>query len=296
MFASHMTRANERIQMFQDVLEHGRSPQGNTLLAGVDLGTSSIVTAVVDKNGEPVAGAFTASNTTIRDGLVLDYLGSIEILRRQMSTLRDAGYHVDKAAVAYPPGTLGKNAKAFAHVLEAVDLKVECMIDEPSAAATVLDIQSGAVVDIGGGTTGVSILENGEVMSTADEPSGGTHVDLVIAGHLKISLEEAENLKRDQRKQRELFPLVSPVFQKIATIVLDHIQGLCVNTLYLVGGTSAFPGIEKIFAQETGLEIVRPQSPLLVTPLGIALSLARTQNTSKLESHHSKQDRCIETE
>ena len=288
MPASQLTRANERIQLFQDVLQHGRAPSANTntILAGVDLGTSSIVTAVVDKAGEPVAGAFTASNTTIRDGLVLDYVGSIEILRRQVSKLRNSGYELEEAAVAYPPGTLGKNAKAFAHVLEAVDLKVVNMIDEPSAAATVLDIQSGAVVDIGGGTTGVSILENGEVVSTADEPSGGIHVDLVIAGHLKIPLEEAEILKKDPHTQRGLFPLVSPVFQKIATIVLDHIQGHFVKTLYLVGGTSTFPGIEEIFAQETGLEIVRPQCPLLVTPLGIALSLARTKNTSKLEFHH----------
>ena len=33
------------------------------------------------------------------------------------------------------------------------------IVDEPTAAATLLDIKNGAVVDVGGGTTGISILK-----------------------------------------------------------------------------------------------------------------------------------------
>ena len=46
---------------------------------------------------------------------------------------------------------------------------------EPTAANQILKIQNGAVVDIGGGTTGISILENGKVINVDDEATGGTH-------------------------------------------------------------------------------------------------------------------------
>lgn len=267
---------NQRITDFQAALKlnGSRRPIGD-LYAGVDLGTSYIVTAVVDGQGAPIAGVVTRSLSSIRDGLILDYVGAIAILRRQVETLRGAGFPIKAAAAAYPPGTVGRNAQAFGNVLQAVELKVEGLIDEPTAASLVLEITEGAVVDIGGGTTGISVIENGEVVYTADEPTGGVHVDLVLAGHYRIEDHEAEAMKRDPSRQNELFPLVQPVFQKMATIVRQHLQDHSVETLYLVGGTSSFPSIERVMAEETGLVVAKPRHPLLVTPLGIALNCAQ---------------------
>ncbi|HEX7974421.1 MAG TPA: hypothetical protein VF498_08440, partial [Anaerolineales bacterium] len=45
--------------------------------------------------------------------------------------------------------------------------------------------------------TGIAILQDGQVIYTADEPTGGTHFSLVIAGSLGIRYEEAEALKTD---------------------------------------------------------------------------------------------------
>jgi ethanolamine utilization protein EutJ len=267
---------NQRITDFQAALKlnGSRRPIGD-LYAGVDLGTSYIVTAVVDGQGAPIAGVVTRSLSSIRDGLILDYVGAIAILRQQVETLRGAGFPIKAAAADYPPGTVGRNAQAFGNVLQAVELKVEGLIDEPTAASLVLEIKEGAVVDIGGGTTGISVIKNGEVVYTADEPTGGVHVDLVLAGHYRIEDQEAEAMKRDPSRQDELFPLIRPVFQKMATIVRQHLQGHSVETLYLVGGTSSFPSIEGVMAEETGLAVARPRHPLLVTPLGIALNCAQ---------------------
>lgn len=267
---------NQRITDFEAALKlnGSRRPIGD-LYAGVDLGTSYIVTAVVDGQGAPIAGVVTRSLSSIRDGLILDYVGAIAILRQQVETLRGAGFPIKAAAAAYPPGTVGRNAQAFGNVLQAVELKVEGLIDEPTAASLVLGITEGAVVDIGGGTTGISVIKNGEVVYTADEPTGGVHVDLVLAGHYRIEDQEAEAMKRDPSRQNELFPLVRPVFQKMATIVRQHLQGHSIETLYLVGGTSSFPSIEGVMAEETGLAVARPRHPLLVTPLGIALNCAQ---------------------
>ena len=154
-------------------------------------------------------------------------------------------------------------------------MEVIGLIDEPSAAAQVLGISEGAVVDIGGGTTGISVIREGEAVYTADEATGGIHVDLVLAGHYKIEVHEAEKIKTVPAQQTEVFPLIRPVFQKMASIVKQHLKGHPVDTLYLVGGTSCFPGIERVMEEETGLPVARPINPLLVTPLGIALSCVK---------------------
>jgi ethanolamine utilization protein EutJ len=256
------------------VLDRGDRPAG-TLYAGVDLGTAYIVTALVDSGGMPVGGVLTRSASSIREGLILDYLGAITILRSQVETLRRAGFSFLLGAAAYPPGTTGRNAQAFGNVLRAVGLEVVGLIDEPSAASLVLEIRDGAVVDIGGGTTGISVLRDGEVVYSADEPTGGIHVDLVLAGHYGIEVEEAERMKTDPARQGEIFPLIRPVFQKMATIVKNNLRGHNVESLYLVGGTSCFAGIESVMEAETRLAVARPSNPLLVTPLGIALSCVR---------------------
>jgi ethanolamine utilization protein EutJ len=207
----------------------------------------------------------------------LDYVSAIGIVRQQVKLLHEAGFHIKSAAAAYPPGTEGRNAQTFANVLAAAGLQVSGLIDEPTAASLVLEIADGAVVDIGGGTTGISVIRNGEVVYTADEATGGIHVDLVIAGHYKIGTDEAERIKTDSQQQSTLFPLVRPVFQKMASIVRHHLQQHPVASLYLVGGTSCFPGIEQVMEMETGLSVERPVTPLLVTPLGIALSCLKTE-------------------
>lgn len=270
--------ANQLLSAFESALVlNGSGHRHEPLFAGVDLGTAYTVTAVVDSAGMPVAGALTRSRSSIRDGLVLDYIGAIGIVRQQVKLLSEAGFSIQSAAAAYPPGTTGRNAQTCANVLEAAGLKVSGMIDEPTAASLVLEITDGAVVDIGGGTTGISVIRNGEVVHTADEATGGIHADLVIAGHFKISTDEAENMKTDPRQQAAIFPLIQPVFQKMASIVSHHVRDYPVATVYLVGGTSCFPGIEQVMEAETGFSVERPVSPLLVTPLGIALSCLRSE-------------------
>ena len=134
-----------------------------------------------------------------------------------------------------------------------------------------LGIRNGAVVDIGGGTTGLTVFRNGRVAYTADEPTGGTHVSLVLMGGRGLSFEEAEALKRDPARAGEVMAAVKPVIQKMAGIVGRHIVGRRVDDLYLVGGTCCLPGVEDIFRQELGVAVHKPEEPMLVTPLGIAL-------------------------
>ena len=90
---------------------------------------------------------------------------------------------VPYAAAAIPPGVSEGSSKSIQYVLEGAGFEVSNIVDEPTAAAAVLKISDGAVVDVGGGTTGISILKDGKVIYTDDEATGGSHMTMIVAGH-----------------------------------------------------------------------------------------------------------------
>jgi len=273
---NNLETADQLIQAFQEKIDHPlRFEQKKKLFTGVDLGTAYIVLAVVDEEGNPVAGAMRFAQV-VKDGLVVDYIGAVDIVRELKAKIEnDLGVELITAGVAYPPGTSKGDQKAICHVAEAVGFEVVAALDEPTAANNVLNVTNGAVVDIGGGTTGTAILRDGKVTYVADEPTGGTHFSLVISGAYKIPFEEAEKLKLEQAKHQELLPAIKPVIEKVASIVKRHIQDRDVEKVYLVGGTSCFSDIDKIIQAQLGLPVIKPKNPLLVTPLGIALGAKR---------------------
>ena len=77
---------------------------------------------------------------------------------------------------------------------------------KPSSANAVYEIQDGVIVDIGGGTTGLAILKGGEVVQVEDEPTGGTHLSLVLAGNYHVPFAEAEEIKQDYSRHKEILP------------------------------------------------------------------------------------------
>ncbi len=242
------------------------------LLTGVDLGTAYIVVVVLNKDLQPVACAMEFAQV-LRDGIVVDYIGATTIVKRLVNELEQRlGRALDKAAIAVPPGTGARDCATHKHVVEASGLTVINILDEPTAANAVLNIDNGVIVDIGGGTTGLSVLKDGEVIYVADEPTGGTHLSLVLSGSYGISFDEAEKLKKQNSKHKEIFPVVAAVVEKMGTIVKKHIQNHEVSAVYLVGGTCCLTNMENVIAKETGLPVYKPKNPLLVTPLGIAMN------------------------
>ncbi len=268
-------RVNQYVSEFAEFIESKTALRGaKQYFAGVDLGTSYMAVAVVDEEGNPAAGALRFAEV-VRDGLVVDYVGAVQIikeLKKEIEELLDT--ELEAAAVAYPPGSGGKNKDAFGYVAEGAGFECIRDLDEPTAANLVLQVDDGAIVDIGGGTTGMAVIKDGEVVYTGDQPTGGTHFSLVIAGAYKIPFEEAEERKKDPSLQRELFPVVKPVMEKISLIIEKECQmsGHSVEEIYLCGGTSAFNKIEKVIADRTGLSVVKADYPWLVTPAGIALA------------------------
>jgi ethanolamine utilization protein EutJ len=150
-------------------------------------------------------------------------------------------------------------------------MEVTSVLDEPTAANNVLQIQNGAVVDIGGGTTGTSVIQDGIVIHSDDDATGGMHCTYVIAGNFRIPFEEAELIKMDKSRELEVLTIVTPVIQKMAVIVEKHIQSYSVDSIVLCGGTACLKGIDTTMEKTINIKTYKPHNPFLVTPMGIAM-------------------------
>lgn len=260
------------VRKFEEVIEKPIVNGSSVYYTGVDLGTACVVLAVLDENYNPVAGAYRYADV-VRDGMVVDYIGAVRIVRELKEEIEEKlNTELIYAAAAIPPGTDALDSGAIKNVVQSAEFELTCLLDEPTAANAVLKIQNGAVVDIGGGTTGISILKDGKVVYVVDEPTGGTHFSLVISGAYEMPFNKADEYKRDNKNHKEILPVLKPVVEKVSSIINNHIKNYDVNEISLVGGTCCLTGIEEIIEKQTGVYTHKPKNPMFVTPLGIALS------------------------
>lgn len=242
------------------------APVSGPLHAGVDLGTADVVLMVLDASGRPVA-VFLEWAEVVRDGVVVDFIGAAEIVRRLLDKARRRlGRDIVSASSSFPPGT---DQRLSTNILERAGLEVDEVQDEPTCAALLLDLDKAAVVDVGGGTTGTAVVQKGRVVFSGDEPTGGRHITLSIAGHFGVDYQEAERRKL-QPERYNILELARPTLQRISDIAAEHIKGRQVELIILSGGTCALPGIGQVFRQELSLPIAIPNHPILLTPLAIA--------------------------
>lgn len=260
------------VERFEEVCKNPIKTKSKVYYTGVDLGTACVVMAVLDENKEPVAGTYEYADV-VKDGMVVDYIGAINIVRKMKEQLEEKlDTELIYAAAAIPPGTDGLDSGAIKNVVQAAGFELTNLLDEPTAANLVLQLKNGAVVDIGGGTTGISVLKDGKVIKVTDEATGGTHFSLVISGAYKKPFKEADLYKRDPKNHKELLPIIKPVIEKVSSIISKEVEGEDVEVLALVGGTCLMTGIEDIIEKNTGITTKKPKNPMFVTPLGIALS------------------------
>lgn len=250
-------------------------PVAGPLRVGVDLGTASCVLVVL-AGDEPVHVDSRPSGA-LRDGVVVDFARAIETVR----SLREAavaalggefgvefGGELERAATAYPPCIPAGDARACAYVCESAGFAEVALVDEVSAAQRVLGVRDGVVVDVGGGSTGVGVFRDGELVHLDDRPGGGHHLDLVLAGGLGMPLEDAEPYKR-AHPDRAL-PILVPGLERIAENVRALTRGAEGLPLHLAGGALMIPGAGDVLARYLERPVVTYPHALLITPLGIA--------------------------
>lgn len=207
--------------------------------------------------------------------------------------------------------------------VELAGLQVVNMTLEPIAAIQVaipemyrmLNI---ALVDVGAGTSDISITKDGSIIAFGMIPMAGDALTENIARHCLVDFTTAEQIKRDagvmeevvykdimglQQKitTKELLEVVEPAIQSMASQVAEKIKelngGKAVSAVFVVGGGGKMEGYTDRLAEELGIQKERVavrgeevmqsiefmeadvvKDSLLVTPIGICMSFYEQSN------------------
>jgi len=152
----------------------------------------------------------------------------------------------DAQGVEDPRGLHCETLTARVHVVDALrtallnlagcvhrcDLEIAEMVSAPMAAgmATLVEderLLGATVIDMGGGTTGMAVFSEGQLLHTAQLPIGGTHVTNDIARVLSTPVTHAERLKTlygsaqaspDDEKEMLPVPLVGEEEHQLAKV------------------------------------------------------------------------------
>ncbi len=232
---------------------------------------------------------------------------------REIIHILQRGFIVDgQDGIRTPIGMHGYRLEVEAHIITAAAATVEnlrqCVqasgvgvsqfVLNPLASAEVVlndnERQMGAVVcDIGGGTTDLAIYIDGDIWHTMVLAVGGNHITSDIAHGLRLSLSQAEELKKQYGyaiedevsesdrftvrafgedhpiavSRKELAHIIEARVEEIFQLVLQEIKrsgydGLLPAGMVLTGGTSALPGIRNLASEILGLpvRISRPEN------------------------------------
>jgi cell division protein FtsA len=147
------------------------------------------------------------------------------------------------------------------------------------------------LVDIGGGTTDVALFKDGAIRRVASFGIGGSHITNDLAVGLRVSLQEAERLKKAEGSasadivgpseetkveqpggeagalpRRYLAEIIQPRCEEILELVREELKanagyGTAVCGVVVTGGTSLLQGFERIAGTVLGLP-VRTGSPM----------------------------------
>jgi ethanolamine utilization protein EutJ len=263
----------QRVQQFlDDAALRLRRPtkERRQLRFGVDLGTATIVLTAVDEAMQPVYWDFLRTQV-VRDGVVVDFHGAVEAVR-QLKTRAEAALEtvVDEAATAHPPAVPVSDCRACSFVLQQAGVECRNLIDEVTAANAILGVRDGALVDVGGGSTGVGIFRGGTMISLSDRAGGGHHLDLILAGALRLSIEDAEIQKRE--RGQEVLQILRPGIERIAESIFRQCNGEDPGVVHLAGGALQLPSAEQVIERYLGWTAQSYGHAELITPFGIAAS------------------------
>lgn len=206
--------------------------------------------------------------------------------------------------------------------VESAGLTVANMTLEPIAAIQLaiperFRMLNIALIDVGAGTSDISITNDGCIIAYGMIPTAGDVLTEVIARHCLVDFTTAERIKRDAgtmeqvsyedimflpqtMKSSEILKVAEPVVKEMAKQVSEKIKELngdkAVSAVFVVGGGGKIPGYTDAIAEELGIakervairgeEVMQQvvfeedikKDSLLVTPIGICLNFYEQSN------------------
>lgn len=203
------------------------------------------------------------------------------------------------------------------------DLNVANMTLEPIAAINVaipenFRMLNIALVDVGAGTSDISITKDGSIIAYGMIPHAGDELTEVIVQHYLVDFKMAESMKLQSTEldeityedimsiphtipSTELWEVVAPTVDKITKEITEKIRQLngdkSVSACFIVGGGGKIHGFTEKLAEHLGIvkervalrgeevlkEVIFEQEdikkdPLLVTPIGICMNYYEQRN------------------
>ncbi len=132
-----------------------------------------------------------------------------------------------------------------------------------------------ALVDIGANKASIYVLNAGNPVFTRDISIGGFQITDAIRGRYRLPYEEAEQIKLGRPSETAPVKELADIFLTVANEwvaevkrVIDFFYGNYpedkIGKLFLSGGSSRIPGLDKLFGKKTGIEaeIFNPLSRL----------------------------------
>src|SRR5512144_168845 len=225
---------------------------------------------------------------------------------REIIHVIQRGFTVDgQDGIRNPKGMHGYRLEVEAHIITAsaassdnlrqcvgaAGVEIQQFVLNPLASAEVVltdqERQMGvAVCDIGGGTTDLALYVDGDVWHTMVLAVGGNHITQDIAHGLRLSFEQAEDVKKQhgyalrsgvgpeeyfsmrpfgedrpvQINRQDLAHIIEARVSEIFSLTLQEIKrsgydGLLPAGMVLTGGSSALPGIKRVAGDVLGMPI-----------------------------------------
>lgn len=202
--------------------------------------------------------------------------------------------------------------------LEVVNLTLEPIAAIRVAIPEMYRMLNIALVDVGAGTSDISITKDGSIIAYGMIPIAGDSLTEVIAKHCLVDFATAEHIKRETgvKKQieyrdimglpqtittEEVERITAPVIENMTRQVADKIRELngdkSVSAVFVVGGGGRLPGYTQALAKELDIQKERVavrgeevmmniefleqdahRDSLMVTPIGICLSFYEQSN------------------
>ncbi|MDD3204117.1 MAG: cell division FtsA domain-containing protein [Lachnospiraceae bacterium] len=213
------------------------------------------------------------------------------------------------------------------------DLEVANMTLEPIAAIQVaiperFRMLNIALVDVGAGTSDISITREGSIVAYGMIPIAGDALTEAIAQHCLVDFAEAEMIKRESGKKEQIeykdimglpqtisatevlevtAPIVANMTKQVADKICECNGDKPVSAVFVVGGGGKITGYTDKLAEELGIQKERvalrgeevmqqiefldhsiQKDSLLVTPIGICLSFYEQSNNFIFVSFNGK--------
>ncbi len=239
-----------------------------------------------------------------------------------MSNLENhKGYKISQETIAtFLPEEVVNSLYTAVHQagLEVANLTLEPIAAIQVAIPEMYRLLNIALVDVGAGTSDISITRDGSIVAYGMIPYAGDEITEIIAKHYLVDFKTAETIKLGTGEGKtvtfkdimglettvtaeEVSKLVMPMIEKITTAVGEKIielnGGKPVSAVFVVGGGGKFNGFTQSLAKTLDLADARvglrgeevlqdvhfyqeeiKKDPLLVTPIGICLNFYEQKN------------------